>query len=66
MKLQIEIKCDNAIFDEDPFGEIHRLMDGAIGKMVRWCFGSGKLCSGKAKLMDINGNAVGFVKVVDE
>ena len=60
-KLVIEIKLDNAAFDDDTSGEVSRILselandirDGGMDQ----CLDSGK------KIMDVNGNTVGFCRV---
>ena len=58
MKLTIEITCDNDAFGEDPGPELARILtrlanDAKCGKVESY------------QISDVNGNAVGKVKVTE-
>lgn len=67
MKVTIELSLDNAAFDEDPTLELSRIMETVTGKVARQLQREdGCLCIAAEiddKLLDINGNTVGFVKL---
>lgn len=51
MKLRIEIECDNDVFEQDPFIEIDRILQGVSSRLA--------LGDKNVKLYDSNGNSVG-------
>ena len=66
MKVTLEINCDGAAFDEDPIGEIRRILSKAPMKVLNQLRRPESLCDAPEasdKLLDINGNTVGFVRV---
>jgi len=67
MKVTIELSMDNAAFEENPTLELSRIMETVTGKVARQLQREdGCLCIADEiddKLMDINGNTVGFVKL---
>jgi hypothetical protein len=61
MKLKIEIKMDNAAFEEDSGGEAARILKKLV---VGWA--GSPLAEGEYwKLMDYNGNCVGKAEITD-
>ena len=59
MKVKIEICCDNAAFDENAGLEVCRILH-ELSRNI--CVVHGGM---KDTIKDINGNTVGFIKVVD-
>lgn len=64
MKLTIEIAMDNAAFEDQPLHEVDRILASVYAKLSasleRVKCGSD---SDEEKLLDINGNTVGFMKL---
>lgn len=56
MNVRLVIDSSNAAFDEDPFGEVKRILHKAAEKFES----NGP---GKITLTDINGNTVGFAEL---
>lgn len=67
MKLTIELEMDNAAFDENPTLELSRIMETVAGKVSRQLQREdGCICVALEiddKLLDANGNTVGFVRL---
>ena len=67
MKLTIEIEMGNAAFQDDPTLELSRIMETVAGKISRQLQREdGCICVALEiddKLLDRNGNTVGFVKL---
>jgi len=67
MKLTIEIGMDNTAFQDDPTLELSRIMDTVAGKVSRQLQREdGCICVALEiddKLLDTNGNTVGFVRL---
>lgn len=59
MKLKIEIRLDNAAFEEMPWIEAGRILDELKERIKTPVFEEGY----SASLHDINGNKVGYAKV---
>ena len=59
MKVEIIIQCDNEAFGDYPEFELARILLER-GHKIR---GAGPLGEGESKIMDINGNSVGFCRV---
>jgi hypothetical protein len=57
MLVKIEIRCDNAAFEDDFAGEIKRILNIAASKLA-----NGHVLQ-PGPLSDSNGNKVGFVSV---
>lgn len=57
MKFILEINIDNAAFEDEPLGEISRILRDQATNMVHWVGDGSK--SWDATLRDINGNTVG-------
>lgn len=65
-KLTIQIELKNASFEDDPAPEIKRILSSAIGKVRRQLDRAESLCKAPEaddKLLDINGNTVGTIKL---
>lgn len=67
MKLTIELEMDNAAFDENPTLELSRIMETVAVKVSRQLQREdGCICVALEiddKLLDANGNTVGFVRL---
>ena len=67
MKLFIEIEMNNAAFDGDPLPEVVRLLEQAVGKVaMQLVRPEATVCDAPEstdKLLDINGNTVGSVRL---
>lgn len=66
MRVIIEVECDNAAFDEYPIREIKRILLTCPKKILEQAKRKPCLCDAPEsadKLMDSNGNTVGFVKL---
>jgi hypothetical protein len=59
MDYKIEINCDNAAFEDDPALEIARILNNLADNLKH------DPALNTEKLRDINGNFVGFAKMVD-
>jgi hypothetical protein len=57
MQLTIRITCDNAAFEDDPIGEIERVLKQLVFRLGEDRYASQRGTSGK--LLDSNGNSVG-------
>jgi hypothetical protein len=61
MNFELNIRCDNAAFDEDPTGELARILANLAAKIsddrMGGCGKPGMTDDGKVR--DINGNSVG-------
>ena len=57
MQLTIRITCDNAAFEDDPIGEIERVLKQLVFRLGEDRYASQHGASGK--LLDSNGNSVG-------
>lgn len=68
MKIKIEINCDDAALHDDLEGELPRILNTIPQKIRDQLERSGRcICEAPEsvdKLLDINGNAVGTVKVI--
>lgn len=63
MTVRIKIDCDNAAFEDDPAGELGRILTSASLLLFKnW---DGTVGNG-FPLRDSNGNTVGEVEIVDE
>lgn len=58
MKVKIEINCDNAAFDDDADYEVSRILEELSDDILQDTLLTDR------KLYDINGNKVGFLKIV--
>ena len=67
MKIKIEIDCENDALHNDPEGELRRILGMVPNKILKQLERDGRcICEAKEssdKLLDINGNTVGFVKL---
>lgn len=67
MRIIIEINCGNDAFNDDPIGELSRILRTVPGKIANICGReAGCLCDAPEtddKLQDANGNTVGSIKV---
>lgn len=57
MKLKLELEMDNAAFDDDPDAEVWDILRKASEKVLH----HGIPVDAKYRLMDSNGNTVGFM-----
>ena len=57
-KFTLEIKCENAAFEDDRAGEVARILRDAAGKIAI----PGAIPGAEYTLRDINGNRVGYFK----
>ena len=62
MKIKIEIDCKNAAFADDNPGELKRVLHQAALKAASMV--EPPCRSGTRELRDINGNTVGWVRVI--
>ena len=60
MKIRIEIETGNAAFDYDVGGEVARILRKLADRVVKT-----PVVEGPIKLLDINGNTVGAMTVVE-
>jgi len=69
MKIEITIDTDNAAFEDDP-GELRRILDTVTAKVTsQLAREPGCVCDAPEiddKLLDINGNTVGRVRVTED
>jgi hypothetical protein len=67
MKIKVEIDCDNAALHDDLEGELTRILNTVPGKICKQLERDGRcICEAKEssdKLMDANGNTVGYVRL---
>ena len=59
MKLNIEIRCDNAAFDSDGAEEVARILHGLAADIAMGYIAPGET----GRLYDVNGNPVGGYQV---
>ena len=60
MRVKIEVTMDNAAFESDPGIELGRILRQAVRMMEN----EGVQACANSSLYDINGNKVGYVKVL--
>jgi hypothetical protein len=63
MKLTIEISLENAAFENYPAAEIDRILNRASEKISNALGYAPDIVDFEGKLLDINGNSVGWVKL---
>lgn len=66
MRVIIEINCYSAAFEDDPIPELRSILGTVPLKVVKQLSRPASLCDADEsadKLMDVNGNTVGTVKV---
>lgn len=69
MKIRVEIECVNSIFEDDFHREVKRICRSIPGKVMKQLERPQCICDAPEvsdKLMDINGNTVGSVRLVKE
>lgn len=57
MKFTLEIKCDNAAFDDEPLAEVARILRAEAARIDHWVGDGAKTWDDS--LHDVNGNKVG-------
>ena len=70
MKVQIEFDCDNAAFDGTPYQlyeEITKILKQASAKLSDQFYRMPTTaCASSQKLLDYNGNTIGYVRLLTE
>jgi hypothetical protein len=62
MEITIKFHTDNAAFDEDPQGEVERLLSHATVTITDVIYSPSQNTTATAMLRDSNGNRVGEIK----
>jgi hypothetical protein len=69
LKVVIEVECTGAAFDENPIGELKRILRTVPAKVVNQLTReAGCVCvapEADDKLLDVNGNTVGSLRLTD-